>query len=86
MITTIDKRKSAINNYIRENDNERNQIMFQPSRVVIDESIELNTIPERIKAEASTQEQISGQNVMTSSINQMNNAGSDSTPSASSSN
>lgn len=86
MITTIDKRKSAINNYIRENDSERNQIMFQPSRVVIDESIELNTIPERIKAEASTQEQISGQNVMTSSINQMNNAGSDSTPSASSSN
>jgi|LauGreDrversion4_2_1035121.scaffolds.fasta_scaffold980690_1 hypothetical protein len=56
MITTIDKRKSAINNYIRENDSERNQIMFQPSRVVIDESIELNTIPERIKAEASTQE------------------------------
>ena len=86
MITTIDKRKSAINNYIRENDSERNQIMFQPSRVVIDDSIELNTIPERIKAEASTQEQISGQNVMTSSINHMNNAGSDSTPSASSSN
>lgn len=48
--------------------------------------MELNTIPERTKAEGSTEEQISGQNVLTSSINHMNNVGSDSTPSASSSN
>jgi hypothetical protein len=48
--------------------------------------MELNTIPEKTKAEGSTEEQISGQNVLTSSINRMNIAGSDSTPSVSSSN
>ena len=48
--------------------------------------MELNTIPERTRAEGSTEEQISGQNVLTSSINRLNHGGSESTPSASSSN
>jgi hypothetical protein len=59
MITTIDKKKTAINNFVGNNF-DRNQLMMQTSRVVMNQSMELNTIPERTKAEGSTEEQISG--------------------------
>ena len=55
MITTIDKKKTNVNNYTGNNF-DRNQLMMQTSRVVMNQSMELNTIPERAKAEGSTEE------------------------------